>query len=128
MLRAFTPNALHTGRDGILFLTFGNVIHEWDAGAEFVPYRWRSTTSAVPGQLNFAAAKLTLVGYPWPARAVRRAVSFRRGWPRRARPPAEPLGPFRLPANQRKVEFAAEVEGVEIVREIKFATSMTDLA
>jgi hypothetical protein len=36
--------------------------------------------------------------------------------------------PFRLPSNQRKVDFAAEFECVETVRKLKFGTSMADLA
>jgi hypothetical protein len=39
-----------------------------------------------------------------------------------------PSNPIRLPANQRKLDFAVEVSGVETVREVKFATSMRELA
>jgi len=64
-----TPNALHTARDGKLFLAFGNVIHEWDADAEWLPYRWRGRQLMPGGQVNFAVAQVKLDGYPWPARA-----------------------------------------------------------
>ncbi|MCA8017730.1 hypothetical protein [Burkholderia metallica] len=124
-----TPNALHTGRDGKLYLAFGNVIHEWDAGAEFMPYRWRSKTTAAPGQMNFAAAKVTLSNYPAP-RLAPFGVQFRFLTDGRAvfDRPLKHSKPFRLPPNQRKLDFAVEVCGVETVREIKFATSMRELA
>jgi hypothetical protein len=124
-----TPNALHTGRDGKLYLAFGGVIHEWDAGASFLPYRWRSRTNAAAGQMNFAAAKVTFPDYPWP-RMAPHGVQFQFITDGRAilDRPLNHSNPFRLPSNQRKLDFAVEVRGVETVREIKFATSMTDLA
>ncbi|SAK62655.1 hypothetical protein AWB76_03287 [Caballeronia temeraria] len=124
-----TPNALHTGRDGKLYLAFGNIIHEWDAGAEFIPYRWRSFTLAAPGQMNFAAAKCTFADYPWPRMApfgvqLRFITDGRVVYGRELKH----SNPVRLPSQQRRLDFALEVEGVETVREIKFGTSVADLA
>ncbi|SIO50521.1 hypothetical protein SAMN05444172_2576 [Burkholderia sp. GAS332] len=123
-----TPNALHAARDGKLYLAFGNVVHEWDAGAEFLPYRWRSKLSVTPGQTNFAAAKVVLDGYPWPLRApfgvrVKYLTDGRTALER----PVSHSNPFRLPSGRRNLDFAIEASGVETVREIAIATSMGDL-
>ncbi|NML34511.1 hypothetical protein [Paraburkholderia antibiotica] len=124
-----TPNALHTARDGKLYLAFGNFIHEWDAGAEFMPFRWRSKTTSAPGQMGFAAAKVTLAEYP-PGRIAVDGVNFRFFADERAvfRRDVKRTQPFRLPSNHRKLDFAVEVCGTDAVREIKFATSMRELS
>lgn len=124
-----TPNALHGTRDGRLYLAFGNVVHEWDAGAEFLPYRWRSKLTAAPGQTNFAAAKVVLAGYPWPKPAPF-GVRFRYYTDERLAldRPVKHSNPFRLKSGQRNLDFAVDVSGVESVREIHVATSMAELA
>lgn len=124
-----TPNALHTGRDGKLYLAFGNQIHEWDAGAEFMPYCWKSRVIEAPGQMCFAAAAVSLVGYP-PPEIAPFGVHFRFFASGRAvfERPVRRSSPFRLPANHRKLSFAVEVSGIEGVRSVKFATSLRELA
>ncbi|WP_333679868.1 hypothetical protein [Dyella sp.] len=124
-----TPNALHTARDGKLYLAFGNVVHEWDAGADFLPYCWRSKQLAQVGQTNFAAAKVTLDGYPYPALAPF-GVTFRLltdGRQALARP-VKHSAPFRLPSNRRNLNFEVEVSGTESVRDIVLATSMSEMS
>jgi len=124
-----TPNALHATRDGKLFLAFGNVIHEWDAGADWLPYRWRSRQLVPGGQVNFAAAQITLDGYPWPARApfgvrVKLLTDGRVALTR----PVRHSAPFRLPSNRRHHVFAVEVSGVETVSAIDMATGLNELS
>lgn len=124
-----TPNAAHTGRDGKLYLAFGNIVHEWDAGAEFIPYRWRSRTTATPGQMNFSAALVTLDAYAR-SRIAPFGVQFKFMADERLTldRPVKRSQPFRLPPNRRSSDFAVEVSGVERVREIKFASSVRELA
>lgn len=124
-----TPNALHTARDGTLFLAFGNVNHEWDAGATFLSYRWRSKQIIAPGSTNFAAAKVALDGHPWPARAPF-GVGFKLLADGRVAldRSVEHSAPFRLPSNRRNLRFEVEVSGVEVVREIMLAGSVQALA
>lgn len=126
---SLTANAVHTTRDGKLYLAFGNVIHEWDAGAEFLPYRWRSKLNVAQGITNFAAAKITLDSVPFPKIApfgvkVRHIASGKVTFEREVKQSR----PYRLPSNQKQMDFEIEVSGVETVREIRMATSMGEIA
>lgn len=49
-----------TCRCSLIVLPFGNVIHEWNAGAAWLPYRWRNKLNVAPGHCNFAAARMCL--------------------------------------------------------------------
>lgn len=123
-----TPNALHAARDGKLYLAFGNVIHEWDAGADFLPYRWRSRLTVTPGLTNFAAARVVFDAYPWPMRAPRgmrvcHVADERLLLDRNVRH----SNPYRLPSGRLARDHAVTVSGVEIVREIHVASSVTEL-
>jgi hypothetical protein len=123
-----TPYALHAARDGKLFMAFGNVIHEWDAGADFLPYRWKSRLTVTPGLTNFAAARVVFDAYPWPMRAPRgvrvcheadgRMVLDRN---------VSHSNPYRLPSSRLARDFTVDVAGVETVRELHFATSVNEL-
>jgi hypothetical protein len=126
---SLTPNALHTGRDGKLFLAFGNVVHQWDASPDFLPYRWRSKLNAAPGHCNFAAARVTLEGYPWPARAAEgMRFQFLTDGRIALDRAVKHSNAFRLPSNRRNSDFEVELSGSDAVREVSFATSMAELA
>jgi hypothetical protein len=124
-----TTNALHTTRDGKLYLAFGNVVHEWDAAAEFLPYRWRSKQVDAAGQANFAAARVALDGYPWPSTAP---AGMRFQWITDGRVALDRCvkhsAAFRLPSSSRNVEFSVEVSGAQAVREIAIATGVRELS
>ncbi|OLL27471.1 hypothetical protein BTH42_32000 [Burkholderia sp. SRS-W-2-2016] len=124
-----TPDGLHTARDGKLYLAFGNVICEWDAGADFLPYRWRSKMNVLPGLTNLAAAKIVLDGYPVPQLAphgvrVCHVADGRMLLDRRVRHSR----PYRLPSGRRALDYAVDVSGVETVREIHLASSVNELS
>jgi hypothetical protein len=126
---SLTANAVHTARDGKLYLAFGNVIHEWDAGAEFLPYHWRSKLNVAQGMTNFAAAKITLDNVPFPKTApfgikVRHIADGKVTFEREVKQSRA----YRLPSGHKQMDFEIEVSGIETVREIKMATSMQELA
>ncbi|MEB2499533.1 hypothetical protein [Burkholderia cenocepacia] len=125
---SLTPNALHTARDGKLYLAFGNVIHEWDAGAAFLPYRWRSKLMTTQDAMNFACAKIVFEGYPWPQRAPHGVTVCHVA---DGRPVLKRLvrhgSSYRLPSGRRGHEHTIEIQGIETVREIHMATSVADL-
>lgn len=131
-----TPTALYRTRDDLLFMSFpqregmaGSLIARWDAGAAYMPYRWRSALTVSQGHINFAASKVVLEDYPWPAQAgvdltfsliaderkiYGRSLRHSRG--------------FRLPHGCRHFDFQIEITGTIEVRNIHFATSMHELA
>lgn len=131
-----TPTAIHRTRDDHLFMAFaqragmeGVVIAEFDAGAAFMPYRWRSRDHIEAGHMNFAAMKVVLEQFAFPRRAGtevkvsiiaddREAFSRTINWSRG----------FRVPHGMRHYDFQIEVSGREEVREIHLATSMHELA
>ena len=123
-----SPNALHTARDGKLYLAFGNVIHEWDAGADFLPYCWRSRLTVTPGLTNFAAARVVFDAYPWPMRAPRGVqVCHEADGRRLIERPVNHSNPYRLPSGRLAHDHAITVTGVETVRELHIASSVTEL-
>lgn len=131
-----TPTAIYRTRDDHLFMAFpqrtgmaGSQIAEFDAGAAFMKYRWRSRDNVAPGHMNFAAMKIVFEKYSFPRKAgtdVRFSLIgddrelFARGvrWSRG----------FRVPHGMRHTDFQIEIEGREEVRELHLAASMHELA
>lgn len=124
-----TPNALFTDRDGTLLMAFGNIIHEWDRGAEFMPYKWRSKIKHLGGLHNMAAAKVMLADYPYPKKTTTPVkvtfISDDRDYLSRE---VVSSNAFRLPSNRRYMDIDVCVEGTVCVRQIELASSMKELA
>jgi hypothetical protein len=135
MTLTLTPTALHRTRDDHLFMAFpqrksmpGSAIAEFDAGAAFMRYRWRSRDNIARGATNYAAMKVVLEDHSFPRRSgsdVRMTliaddrIVFSRGV-------SQSRG-FRLPHGMKHFDFQIELEGYEEIREVRLATSMLEL-
>ncbi len=123
------PNALFTDRDGTLYMAFGNVIHEWDAGNTYLPYTWRSRINDLPGLHNMSCAKVRFSHHAEPNRLSSgvRVTHYADGRVLLKRQVTQSKA-YRLPAKGRYFDVEIEVNGTESVREIELATSMSELA
>lgn len=131
------PSALHRSRTAALYMALPAGIGQWNAGATFLPFRYRSRNTVTPGQMNWAAAKMVWDAHP-----------FRGDW-QDAQPPTwfrlwaddrliferevQHSNPFRLPHLSRHLAFEMEVERPEsaekgVLLEIHVASSIAEFS
>lgn len=125
----FYAPASYAGPDVRLHYVRSNLtvstLYEWNAGAGYEPYIWRSKQFVFPYNISFAAAKVVMrctAERPCIVRLLDGAcnvVVFEKNVTNNA--------PFRLPALLSRLDWMVEVAGTADVQEIHFATSMQEL-
>lgn len=125
----FYATACFSAPDTRLFYTRSNLtvttLYEWDRGASYMQYTWRSKNFVFPYVVSFAAAKVVATcadARPCTLRVLDgacNAVLYERA--------ITSSEPFRLPAMRSRLDWVLEVTGSADVQEIHMATSVQEL-
>ncbi|ETD72771.1 hypothetical protein V757_02195 [Pelistega indica] len=115
------PRDMVTGRNGELFMLLGNGIYQWDAGARFMPYRWKSAKIKSTRYGYFGAIRL------WGSGSVDVSI-FAEAQTVLSAIPLRPQTSYRLPRYGHHLHHQIELAGIHTVESVELANTRWDLS
>lgn len=125
----YQPDAVFTDRKGVLYLSFGGSVRQWDGGAYFERYTWRSKLFQSHSRVGWSAARLLFEeGGCLEASVNPVTFTILDGCKELFSIKVFNENPFRLPPSLKGRAYEFQVSGTAEVSAIVVATSMREIA